>query len=187
MFNTLAAQVNSQYKPFSKTSEIRAEIAAVVPMYQGIEKLAQKGDQFQIAGRHLCAGGIFKTPDSRGRFSLVSSHDSSIPAGFFRLSTRRGKQFNSMVHEQKDSINGATRDAVLLNPADAQKLGVQHGTQVRLTSSAGTMLARVCISNVKPSNVQVHFPEGNVLLDKHKRSDQSHIPDYNALVKIEAV
>jgi molybdopterin-dependent oxidoreductase alpha subunit len=184
VFNELARRINPKYTIFTSTPEIRAEIAKVVPMYAGIEHLAHKGDQFQIAGRHLCAGGVFKTPDSRGKFSVVVPADSTIPEGFFRLSTRRGKQFNSMVHEQKDSINGATRDAVLMNPADAAKLGVQHGGAVRLTSSAGSLLARVCVANVKPGNVQVHFPEGNVLLDKNKRSDQSHIPDYNALVEI---
>jgi molybdopterin-dependent oxidoreductase alpha subunit len=187
VFDELAQRVNPKYTPFSGTPQIRAEIAKVIPMYAGIENLQQKGDQFQIAGRHLCASGVFKTQDLKGKFSLVAPADSTIPDGFFRLSTRRGKQFNSMVHEQKDSINGATRDAVLMNPNDAAKLGVQHGSAVRLSSSSGSMVARVCVANVKPGNVQVHFPEGNVLLDKTKRSDQSHIPDYNALVQISGI
>lgn len=172
---------------FADTHAIRAEIARVIPMYEGIQHLDKKGDQFQIAGRHLCVGGVFKTADTRGQFSLVSPSSSAIPDGFFRLSTRRGKQFNSMIHEQKDSINGATRDAVLINPTDAARLELKHGDAVLLTSSSGKMLARVCFANVKPGNLQVHFPEGNPLLDKKKRSSESHIPDYNALVQITKV
>ncbi len=187
VFMDLARRVRpdiAEQLTWASTHEIRSEIARVVPMYQGIQHLTKQGDQFQIAGRHLCQDGRFKTPDQKGKFSLVSPTSSAIPDGFFRLSTRRGKQFNSMVHESKDSINGATRDAVLINPQDAAELGLQHGDLVLLTSSAGRLQARVCFANVKPKNLQVHFPEGNVLLDKAKRSSESHIPDYNALVQI---
>ncbi len=190
VFMDLARRVRpelSQLLTFSSTAAIRQEIAKVIPSYDGIQHLQKQGDQFQIAGRHLCQDGIFKTPDSRGRFSLVQPVSSAIPDGYFRLSTRRGKQFNSMIHEQKDSINGASRDAVLINPLDAAKIGVQNGDAVRLTSSFGSLELRICFAPVKPSNLQVHFPEGNVLLDKAKRSSQSHIPDYNALVQIEVI
>ena len=39
------------------------------------------------------------------------------PDGLFAVATRRGKQFNSMVQERKDSITGAGRDAVLVSAA----------------------------------------------------------------------
>ncbi len=172
---------------FKNTQAIREEIARVIPSYNGIEHLAKQGDQFQMSGRHLCEGGIFKTPDTKGRFSVVHPSSSAVPEGFFRLSTRRGKQFNSMIHEHKDSINGAMRDSVLMSVVDAANLGLKNGDAVELKSTHGSMLARVWIANVKPSNLQVHFPEGNVLLDKSKRSAQSHIPDYNALVQITRV
>jgi molybdopterin-dependent oxidoreductase alpha subunit len=190
VFMDLARRVRSELAAqleFKSTHVIRQEIARVIPIYDGIQKLNKQGDQFQIAGQHLCQGGIFKTPDAKGRFSLVQPSSSAIPEGFFRLSTRRGKQFNSMIHEDKDSINGAMRDSVLICQADALKLGLQQGDPVQLTSSHGTMMARVCIAKVKPHNLQVHFPEGNVLLDKSKRSSQSHIPDYNALVQMTKV
>ena len=46
-----------------------------------------------------------------------------LPAdGRFALSTRRGKQFNSMVQEASDSITGATREAVLIAGPDAERL-----------------------------------------------------------------
>ncbi|NEO72868.1 hypothetical protein [Moorena sp. SIO3H5] len=43
------------------------------------------------------------------------------------------------------------------------------------------------IAPITPGNLQVHWPEGNVLLDKGKRSPEVDIPDYNALVRLEKV
>ncbi len=34
-------------------------------------------------------------------------------------------------------------------------------------------------------NLQVMWPEGNVLLDRKKRSPESGVPDYNAYVTVE--
>ena len=34
-----------------------------------------------------------------------------------------------------------------------------------------------------PGNLQVHWPESNVLLDKSKRCDAG-VPDYNAVVQL---
>ena len=48
----------------------------------------------------------------QGAFPAGAGAESEIPAGMFFVSTRRGKQFNSMVHAEKDAITGAMRDAV---------------------------------------------------------------------------
>src|ERR1041384_5425665 len=93
-------------------AEIRAEIARVVPAYAGIEKLRRKGDHVQWGGRTLCVDGVFPTADGRARFAAVRPPESVLPAGRFALSTRRGKQFNSMVHRDRDPLNGALRDDV---------------------------------------------------------------------------
>ncbi|MCC6704898.1 MAG: hypothetical protein IT334_08460, partial [Thermomicrobiales bacterium] len=41
------------------------------------------------------------------------------------------------------------------------------------------------IAPIQPRNLQVHWPEGNVLLHPTRRSPESHVPDYNAFVRIE--
>ena len=51
---------------------IRREIAAVVPLYAGIETLAAQGDQVQWGGPTLFADGRFATPDGKARFSAVT-------------------------------------------------------------------------------------------------------------------
>ena len=58
-------------------------------------------------------------------------------------------------------------------------------TPVRLSSQHGEYEGRVFIAPVTRRNLQVHWPEGNVLLDHGKRSPESHVPDYNAFVRVE--
>jgi molybdopterin-dependent oxidoreductase alpha subunit len=172
---------------FESTQAIRNEIAQVVPFYAGIEVLAKAGDQFQYGGAHLCADGDFATPNGLGQFITVPIIDNSIPAGMFKLSTRRGKQFNSMIHEKKDSLNGAMREAILMSAEDARNNSLRDGQSLRLVSEYGHYQGIVLVAPIKPGNIQVHWPEGNVLLDAKKRSQESHVPDYNTLVWIEAI
>ncbi len=52
-------------------------------------------------------------------------------------------------------------------------------------SPIGAMRAQVHLSNLRPGNVQVFFPEGNVLLRAGRRDAGSGVPDYNAIVTVE--
>jgi molybdopterin-dependent oxidoreductase alpha subunit len=172
---------------FDGTPAIRDEIARIIPSYDGVQHLRKAGDQFQYGGAHLYAGGQFATPDRRARFSAVAPDpgQAPLPEGMFRLKTRRGKQFNSIVYERVDPVTGAARDDVLISRADADRLGLREGDAVRLRSEAGEMPGRVRVSNIKRGNLQVHWPEGNVLFDHACRSPLSGIPDFNAVVSIE--
>ncbi len=167
--------------------DLRAEIARVVPFYAGVETLARTGDAVQWGGRHLCAGGRFPTPDGRGRFSPLDPPMHDLPPGAFVLSTRRGKQFNSMVHAAVDPLTGAVRDAVLIDPADAAGLGVAAGDRVRLRSDTGSYDGTVTLARLPAGTVQVHWPEGNVLIadGADHREPLSKVPDYNAVVTVE--
>ncbi len=169
----------------TSTPAIRAEIAQVVPMYAGIETLKAAGDQVQYGGRHLCADWVFPTPDGKAHFTAVPLARRDVPDGMFQLATRRGKQFNSMVHEQIDAITGAAREAVLISRADAERLGLGAGDAVVLRNEQGELAGRIVIAPIQPGNLQVHWPEGNVLLSPTRRSPASHIPDFNALVSLE--
>lgn len=172
---------------FSGTQAIREEIARVVPMYDGIQHLRKTGDQVQYGGPHLCAGWRFATADGKAHFFPVPLPATEVPEGMFAVATRRGKQFNSMVHAAKDAITGAIREAVLMNPADAAALGLAEGDEIVLRNEIGEYRGRVTMAPVKPRNLQIHWPEGNVLIDHGRRSPASHVPDYNALVRVERV
>ncbi|RCG27861.1 formate dehydrogenase [Sphaerisporangium album] len=166
------------------TAEIRRDIEAAVPFYAGIAGLAKFGDNVQYGGRHLCPGGRFPTSDGLGHFCAVPVPPLERPEGAFMVATRRGKQFNSMVHERRDGFNGATREAVLMSPYDADRLGLADGAEVELTGAAGRFTGRVLRAPLTPGNLQIHWPEGNVLLDAHRRSPDARIPDYNATVTL---
>lgn len=172
---------------WSTNQALRAEIARVVPAYAGIEDLADTGDQVQWGGRHLCEGGEFPTDDGRGRFTPLAPAPDDLPAGAFRVATRRGKQFNSMVHGAVDPLTGAARDAVYIDAADAAALGAGEGSPVRLTSSTGTMDGRLKVVRLPRRSLQVHWPEGNALIPggSAHREPHSKVPDYNAVVTLE--
>ena len=171
---------------FEGTAAIRAEIAKVVPLYAGIEELAEQGDQFQYGGPHLCAGWSFPTADGKAHFSPVAIPEPVPEDGLLALTTRRGKQFNSMVQENRDALTGAVREAVLISLEDARRLGIADGGEVVVRSAEGRMSGRAVLAPIAPGNVQVHWPEGNVLLSA-RRSQEAGIPDYNARVSVEPV
>ncbi|MEW9547007.1 FdhF/YdeP family oxidoreductase [Nonomuraea sp. NPDC050783] len=190
IFGELAARVRPEVAAkvrFTGTPQIRAEIERAVPFYAGIAGLSRFGDNVQYGGRHLFADGRFQTPDGRGRFSAVEPPALERPDGSFMVATRRGKQFNSMVHERRDGFNGAVREAVLMSAYDADRLGLADGAPVELRSGERTYRGRVLRAPLMPGNLQIHWPEGNVLLDESRRSPQARIPDYNALVTVRAL
>jgi molybdopterin-dependent oxidoreductase alpha subunit len=166
---------------------LREEIARVVPAYAGIERLAATGDQVQWGGRHLCAGGVFPTPSGRGQFTPVDPPALDLPAGTFAVATRRGKQFNSMVQDERDPLTGADRDAVFIDAADAAELGVGEGAPLLLRSEVGELRGRAKLVRLPRRTLQVHFPEGNILVSGGAvhREPTSKVPDYNAVVTVE--
>jgi molybdopterin-dependent oxidoreductase alpha subunit len=172
---------------YVSTQELREEIARVVPAYDGIQRLHKAGDQFQAGGRHLCENWVFPTTDGKAHFMPAPLPEREIPEGMFAVATRRGKQFNSMVHASKDAITGATRDAVFMNPQDAAGLGLADGDAVELRNASGAYRGHVQLAPIARRNLQVHWPEGNVLLDHGRRSPESGVPDYNAHVTVERV
>ncbi|MEA5503060.1 FdhF/YdeP family oxidoreductase [Halotia wernerae UHCC 0503] len=187
VFLELARRVRpdlAQKLSFADLATMRQEIAQVIPQYAGIQHLKAAGDQFQYGGSHLCFGWNFPTPDGKAHFGVLSPRPKELPDGCFLLATRRGKQFNSMVQERKDAITGAVREAVLINAGDAAKLGLKNGDQVVLKNELGELSGEVYIAPIQSGNLQVHWPEGNILLDKSKRSLEG-VPDYNAVVRLE--
>jgi len=169
---------------FADTASIRAEIARTCPDYKGIELLKQAGEALQWGGRLLCRER-FRTPDGKATFACLTPPEADLPPGFFRLSTRRGKQFNSMVQKPVDPLTGAARLDILISASDCQALGLTEGAPLTLLSEFGHLQAFAKIAPIIPGNLQVHWPEGNVLLPPDRRSGPAGVPDYNVLVRIE--
>jgi molybdopterin-dependent oxidoreductase alpha subunit len=164
------------------TQDIREEIDRVCPTYRGIGSLRQKGDNFQYGGERLLVDR-FLTPDGLGHFSAVPLPEQRVPEGQFFLTTRRGKQFNSMIHAVVDPITGVRRDQVMMAAEDAARLGLEDGHAIVLRNPAGEFRGRVKIDRIRPGCLQAHWPEINVLIPSG-RLDPSGVPDYNATVEV---
>ena len=175
---------------FDDAVAIRSEIARAVPSYDGIQHLRKAGDQVQWGGERLCESrknGLlvteFPTNNGRAQFSVIPIEPANLN-GKLRLSTRRGRQFNSMVHKSRDPLTGARREDVLINRKDADRIGIANGEEILLTSAVGQMRGRCLISEIAPGNVQVHWPEGNCLLERGICDPECGIPDFNTEVEI---
>jgi molybdopterin-dependent oxidoreductase alpha subunit len=169
--------------PWRDTQDIRDEIDRVCPTYRGIAQLRKKGDQFQYGGPQLLEK-TFPTADGKGHFSKLALPDVKAAPGKFLLSTRRGKQFNSIVHSDFDPLNGARRDHILMAAEDAVRLGLADDAAIVLRNGQGEFRGRVKIDRIKPGCLQGHWPEINVLVPAG-RLDASGVPDYNAEVEVE--
>ena len=89
----------------------------------GIETLAAKGDQVQWGGRDSLCGWAVCDPRRQGAFRRrvarpACAGTERTPGYSFAVSTRRGKQFNSMVQREVDPLTGADRDAILISEED---------------------------------------------------------------------
>jgi molybdopterin-dependent oxidoreductase alpha subunit len=167
---------------FNSTATMRAEIANVVPFYQGIETLTKKGDSVQYGGPMLCKDWNFPTSDGKAHFYVSNLPQHVINENEFMVVTRRGKQFNSIVHQDLDPMNKQLREAVLMSQEDALRLGLREGERVVLENAFGNYRGRVVIAPIALRTLQVHYPESNVLVDPKARSHLAQIPAYKEVV-----
>ncbi len=164
---------------------MREEIAKVVPFYDGIQHLRKTGDAVQYGGPHLCANGRFQTADGKAHFRAVNLPKLNKTPGLFEVSSRRGKQFNTLIYAEVDPLTGAARDAVFMNPDDAASMHLRNEDRVALVNDLGRLEGRVFFAPIARGNLQVHWPEGNVLLRRGLVDTLGGVPDYNAQVRVE--
>jgi anaerobic selenocysteine-containing dehydrogenase len=74
---------------------------------------------------------------------------------------------------------------VLVSDEDARRLGIRDGAKVIVRNAVGELRGHANIAPVQPGTLQVHWPEGNVLVDRRKRSPVAGIPDYNAVARLD--
>ncbi|WP_199617055.1 FdhF/YdeP family oxidoreductase [Paenibacillus alkalitolerans] len=188
IYTELAARVKPEKKQlisFASAQHVRDEIALANPNYDGIQHLKNKGDVFQWGGAWLCEDGVCPTKDGRGRLIPVQLPELRKPEGRFYLTTRRGKQFNSMIYSDTDPFNGADRCDVLIHAEDAREAGIKDGEAVVVYNRCGTFHGRAKYADTRRGNVQVYWPEGNVLVPKGVYEPHAGIPEYNTVVAVE--
>jgi len=185
VFGDLAARVRPELSDavrFKTSQAVREEIARVVPFYNGIQRLKQEGDQFQYGGAMLCAGWAFPTADGKAHFKAATLPERGLDSDEFVVGTRRGKQFNSMVHEDRETATGYGRNAVIISSEAARALGLRAGDPVKLSNSHGEYTGKAVIGDIAARTVEVYWPEGSVLLDPtpESRSPLANIPAYKS-------
>lgn len=110
----------------------------------------------------------------------------SLANGEFMIVTRRGKQFNSIVHAETDTLNREGRDAVLIRAESARKLSLNENDNIRIYNSFGEYYGIVRFADIAEDNIQVYWPEANALLDPTALSPLAKIPAYKSVkAKIE--
>jgi len=161
---------------------LREEIAQMVPGFAAISDLESTRREFQIDGRTFHEP-VFPTPDGRARFHVTPLPESKLRQNEFRLMTLRSEgQFNTVVYEEEDFYRGnARRDVVMMNTADATRLGLSDGSPVRVRTEAGQMNALVAIGELPPGNLAMYYPEANVLVPRIL-DERSRTPAFKSIV-----
>ncbi|HEX7896133.1 MAG TPA: FdhF/YdeP family oxidoreductase [Planctomycetota bacterium] len=170
--------------PWKDTADIRREIEKVVPLYKGIADLKEEGQSVQWGGERLFEGGVFdKMPGGRCRLMPKDPPSIVVPPGKFHVTTRRGKQFNSMTQGERDPLTGLGRDAVLMNPEDASGLGLKNGDAVEVVSETGRLTGVAALVPVRRGTVQLYWPEANVLIPR-RLDPESGEPEYAVFAEL---
>jgi len=160
---------------FAGPAEIMAEIASLTPAYGGIsyDRLGNEGLQWPCPtpdhpGTPFLHGAKFAAPSGKGRFVPLEYKPSAETADEkypLILTTDRSLfHFHTATMTRKVAGLEALDDRELLkiNPADATRLGVEHGQTVRVASRRGKMTVEVDVTDVCPPGVvsaTFHFAE----------------------------
>jgi anaerobic selenocysteine-containing dehydrogenase len=115
---------------------------------------------------------------------LAGASDAPAGAGPLRLTTRRGKQFNSMVQAEVDPLTGAERRDLLIAPEDLALRGLKDGDAVEARSAHGVFRGRARAAPIRPGNVQGFWPEVNGLLPRDVHDAASGVPDYGTWIEL---
>ncbi len=72
-----------------------------------------------------------------------------------------------------------------MNPEDAAALGLVQSDPIALTNQLGRFAGRVFFAPMARGNLQIHWPEGNIIIRRAVTDPTGGVPDYNARVKVE--
>jgi anaerobic selenocysteine-containing dehydrogenase len=103
--------------------------------------------------------------------------------GQFRLMTLRSEgQFNTVVYEEEDVYRGnRRRDVVMMNSADASRLGLREEDPVTVTTEAGSLRVVVSLADLPPGNLAMYYPEANAIVPR-KVDPASGTPAFKSVV-----
>ncbi|HVM96884.1 MAG TPA: FdhF/YdeP family oxidoreductase [Candidatus Acidoferrales bacterium] len=167
---------------------IREAIARVVPGFEEIREVDRTKREFHIPGR-IFHSPTFPTATGRARAFVTPICDFPLGEGEMRLMTLRSEgQFNTVIYEDEDYYRGnERRDVVMMNEADAQRLGLHRDRAVRVENDTGAMDVVVRFAPLPPGNLAMYYPEANVLIPR-RVDPRSATPVFKSVaVRVKAI
>jgi formate dehydrogenase alpha subunit len=187
---------------YSHPSEIMAEIASLTPSYAGInyERL-DKGEQLHWPVRGLDHPGtpilhIGQFTRGKGLFHATAHiPPQELPDHDYPMLLNTGRVLyhwhgGEMTRRAKGLMEVYGKHLVELNPADAEKIGLNGDRRVKITSRRGSIVAEAWLTERVPEGMvyaNFHFPESSANeLTIAALDPISKIPEYKvAAVKVE--
>ncbi len=186
---TLAGRVLNDgpidWSVLTHTKNVRQDIGSVVQGFEPLKEIDQTRQEFHIKGRKLHEP-MFPTPTGKATFHIpetISHVEPSTAENKFQLMTIRSEgQFNTVVYEEFDQFRGIqTRDVVLINPDDLERLGWQEGERITVRSDTGSLTQQKLVAYpIKAGNLMMYYPEANVLVPRQS-DKRSHTPPFKSV------
>ena len=187
---------------YSSAEEIMTEINELTPSYAGItyERIEEEGLQWPCPNtEHPGTKYLHKDKFTRGLglFSPIDYRPSEeLPDEEYPYYLSTGRilyQFHTgtMSRRTKGLVERAPESLVEINPRDAEKLGIEEGRFVKITSRRGSVQAKAEVTERPPEGtvfMTFHFREAAVNLLTNPALDPiGKIPEYKVCaVKVEA-
>jgi len=173
------------WREFRETGNIRKMIGSVVPGFEKMKDIDRTREEFHITGR-MIQSPEFPTQNGKANF-----HVCSLPQGlderqqeneFMLMTVRSEGQFNTVVYDEKDRYRGIrSRDVVLMNAEDIQRLGLQQGQKVTVANETGAIAGfKIVAFPIKPGNLMMYYPEANILVPRD-HDKQSKTPSFKSI------
>ncbi|MHA2504242.1 MAG: FdhF/YdeP family oxidoreductase, partial [Candidatus Kariarchaeaceae archaeon] len=153
------------WKDFEDHNVIRDFISRTIPYLSPLKDLTPKSGEFTIPGR-IKHTPEFDTDTGKGKLFVGSPPDGRPEEGTYNLMTFRSEgQFNTIVYEEEDAYRGTThRDVLFVSERDLNKLNLNDGDWVTVKSQVGQIRLQMVEAPIRPGNLAMYFPEGNVLV-----------------------
>ena len=171
------------FSSFSSRRTIRQAIASSVEGMEQLRDIDVAKKEFHVKHR-LMHTPLFRRENGRGRFVVhqLPSLNVNDDFPFCLMSVRSEGQFNSIIYEEQDSYREVgSRWTILLNLQDMQRLTLNSGDKVSVTSAYGEMRGvSVKAFDLPLGNVMAYYPEANVLIGRD-RDQRSQTPAFKSV------
>jgi molybdopterin-dependent oxidoreductase alpha subunit len=157
-----------RWEDFQNHAAIRRAIARTAPGYAPMADLDSARREFTVEGR-IRHEPEFPLPGGKARFHVTPMPPAPPDDGALSLMTIRSEgQFNTVVYEEEDVYRGQERrDVVMLNAADAARMGLRENQPIRVEGEAGTLEGFLLrFTGVAPGCAVMYYPEANALMPR---------------------